>query len=148
MLCGGWVRRCRTLRSTTRRSRTSSTRGTRNCPSENTRPEAYMSRDFANWYTYHRLHSVPWLIVRLLFSYVFLFALFQIVRDAADLFRLIEQGNTVRKVAATNMNDTSSRCSMRTSSSVTMSYIHSFLRTAHVAMSMNIHCVGLTPASR
>eukprot|EP01042_Synura_sphagnicola_P001966 gene1966-2328_t len=32
-----------------------------------------------------------------------------IVRDAADVIRLIEQGNTVRRVAATNMNEQSSR---------------------------------------
>lgn len=32
-----------------------------------------------------------------------------IVRDSADIMRLIEQGNTVRRVAATNMNDQSSR---------------------------------------
>lgn len=32
-----------------------------------------------------------------------------IVRDAGELYRLIQQGNTVRKVAATNMNEQSSR---------------------------------------
>lgn len=32
-----------------------------------------------------------------------------IVRDSADLLRLINQGNTVRRVASTNMNDQSSR---------------------------------------
>ncbi len=33
----------------------------------------------------------------------------QIVKDSDDLIRLIEQGNTVRRVAATKMNDQSSR---------------------------------------
>jgi hypothetical protein len=33
----------------------------------------------------------------------------QIVHTPADLLRLIEQGNTVRRVASTNLNDTSSR---------------------------------------
>eukprot|EP00602_Paraphysomonas_sp_CaronLab_P001022 CAMPEP_0185033720 /NCGR_PEP_ID=MMETSP1103-20130426/22960_1 /TAXON_ID=36769 /ORGANISM="Paraphysomonas bandaiensis, Strain Caron Lab Isolate" /LENGTH=699 /DNA_ID=CAMNT_0027570099 /DNA_START=449 /DNA_END=2548 /DNA_ORIENTATION=+ len=32
-----------------------------------------------------------------------------IVKDSSDIMRLIEQGNTVRRVAATNMNDQSSR---------------------------------------
>ena len=31
------------------------------------------------------------------------------MRDSQDLLRLIDQGNTVRKVAATNMNEESSR---------------------------------------
>lgn len=31
------------------------------------------------------------------------------MRDASELFRLIQQGNAVRKVASTNMNDQSSR---------------------------------------
>ena len=31
------------------------------------------------------------------------------VYNYADVMRLIDQGNTVRKVAATNMNETSSR---------------------------------------
>ncbi len=37
------------------------------------------------------------------------FCVGQIVRDAGDLMRLIDQGNAVRKVAATNMNEQSSR---------------------------------------
>lgn len=43
------------------------------------------------------------------FKFLIIFVVLQIVRDSNDLLKLITQGNTVRRVASTNMNDQSSR---------------------------------------
>jgi hypothetical protein len=53
--------------------------------------------------------SIPFVFVPSLCPPVNRGCVLQIVRDSSDLMRLIYQGNAVRRVAATKMNDQSSR---------------------------------------